>query len=212
MLGSVLRTNWNNFSNTENFNIAPESNPLPVELLSFTGSCKNNIVNLNWTTASEINNHYFELQQSEDGSNFVSIGRVEGNGTTIKQKFYSFTIDQKTERIFFRLVQYDFDGRANVLPAILVSCNTENPTTVNINLMPNPAKDVFVSDIYLPEKTELSMKVFNTIGQLVLEEQWTLDAGYHKQATQVSTLAKDIYNIRYTSNTFNIVKQIAIVK
>lgn len=56
------------------------------------------------------------------------------------------------------------------------------------------------------------MKVFNTIGQLVLEEQWTLDAGYHKQATQVSTLAKDIYNIRYTSNTFNIVKQIAIVK
>ena len=212
VLGSVLRTNWNNFSNTENFNIAPESNPLPVELLSFTGSCKNNIVNLNWTTASEINNHYFELQQSEDGSNFVSIGRVEGNGTTIKQKFYSFTIDQKTERIFFRLVQYDFDGRANVLPAILVSCNTENPTTVNINLMPNPAKDVFVSDIYLPEKTELSMKVFNTIGQLVLEEQWTLDAGYHKQATQVSTLAKDIYNIRYTSNTFNIVKQIAIVK
>ena len=78
--------------------------------------------------------------------------------------------------------------------------------------MPNPAKDVFVSDIYLPEKTQLSMKVFNTIGQLVMEEQWTLDAGYHKQATQVSTLAKDIYNIRYTSNSFNIVKQIAIVK
>ena len=152
------------------------------------------------------------MQQSADGNDFVTIGRVEGNGTTIKQNFYSFTIDQKTEHTFFRLVQYDFDGRANVLPAILVSCNTESPATVNINLMPNPAKDVFVSDIYLPEKTQLSMKVFNTIGQLVMEEQWTLDAGYHKQATQVSTLAKDIYNIRYTSNSFNIVKQIAIVK
>ena len=63
VLGSITRAAWNDFSNTENFNIAPQSIPLPVELLDFTGKCAGNEINLKWTTASEINSAYFFMKQ-----------------------------------------------------------------------------------------------------------------------------------------------------
>ena len=57
-------------------------NPLPVELLAFTARAQNGYVQLEWTTATEVNNDHFILERSSNGSAFETIGRVEGQGTT----------------------------------------------------------------------------------------------------------------------------------
>src|SRR5690606_13552388 len=114
VLGSILRTNWNDFSTTENFNIAPESNPLPVELLSFSAICNKSEVTLNWVTASEVNNSYFDVQQSTDGDNFTTIGKINGKGTTTSQTRYTFVAKAENIHNFFRLIQYDYAGSYKV--------------------------------------------------------------------------------------------------
>ncbi len=63
---------------------------VPVELTSFTASTNENEVTLNWSTASEINNHGFEIQRSSNGE-FVTVGFVEGYGTTTEIQNYSYT-------------------------------------------------------------------------------------------------------------------------
>ncbi len=51
---------------------------LPIELLSFTGDAKKYGVDLQWKTASEMNNDYFTVSRSATGANFESIGTVKG--------------------------------------------------------------------------------------------------------------------------------------
>jgi hypothetical protein len=66
------------------------ASPLPVSWLDFTAEAGTNKVNLQWTTASELNNDYFLVQRSADGVNFESIGTVDGMGTSSTAQNYSF--------------------------------------------------------------------------------------------------------------------------
>ena len=68
---------------------------MPVELVSFTANVIDDYVQLNWSTASEINNKGFEILRkeiSENGeeSDWEQIGFVDGNGTSTKIQNYSF--------------------------------------------------------------------------------------------------------------------------
>ena len=70
--------------------------PLPVELSSFSALVNSNNVNLNWKTATEVNNNGFEVQRevrnqkSEAGSQWEKIGFVQGHGNSNSPKEYSF--------------------------------------------------------------------------------------------------------------------------
>ncbi|MFZ4622459.1 MAG: hypothetical protein ACOYNS_17985, partial [Bacteroidota bacterium] len=91
----------------ENISSLPCStdDPLPVELVSFTASAGKEGVMLIWKTATETNNHGFEIERSvlnhrsigslnqsadEQMDQWIQIGFVEGNGTTNAPKSYSF--------------------------------------------------------------------------------------------------------------------------
>src|SRR5690606_30239719 len=66
--------------------------PLPVELISFTAKLadKQDKVQLNWITASEINNSHFEIERSFDGNSFSKVGEVQGNSTTMHLSKYNY--------------------------------------------------------------------------------------------------------------------------
>ncbi len=58
-------------------------NPIvPVELISFTHRIVNGKVILDWVTATELNNMGFEIQRSIDNNIFVTVGFVEGKGSS----------------------------------------------------------------------------------------------------------------------------------
>ena len=58
------------------------SSTLPVVYSSFTllNSELYNI--LSWSTSSEVNNDYFDVEHSLDGENFKAVGRVEAKSNT----------------------------------------------------------------------------------------------------------------------------------
>ena len=51
---------------------------LPVELISFTGENTARGSQLNWVTASELNNAHFEVEYSTDGRDFTMLDKVAG--------------------------------------------------------------------------------------------------------------------------------------
>jgi len=81
---------------------------LPVELIEFYLIDDGNLTTLYWTTGSEINNDYFEVQTSIDCINWVSEGRVIGMGNSIVINHYDYQV--KSSSKYFRLKQVDFDG------------------------------------------------------------------------------------------------------
>lgn len=70
------------------------SGALPVTFGTINGSIKNNTLNINWTTLSEKNIDYFEIQTAADGKNFKTVGTVKSksaDGNSNTQLSYQFT-------------------------------------------------------------------------------------------------------------------------
>ncbi len=83
----------------------------PVELIDFDAYADGCEVNIEWATASEINNDYFLIERSADGHRFETIGKVYGSGTSSEIIDYSFVDQNPSTSNFYRLKQVDFDGK-----------------------------------------------------------------------------------------------------
>jgi hypothetical protein len=87
-------------------------NGLPIELLYFSGMEYGRVNNLYWSTASEDNNDYFNIEKTRDGKIWNSISNIKGAGNSSTQLYYSF-VDEDVENIinYYRLKQTDYDGK-----------------------------------------------------------------------------------------------------
>ena len=110
---------------------------LPVELISFEANTHNNHVELKWVTSSEINNAYFTIERSKDGTVWEEIITTNGAGNSSNTIEY-FEIDKNPLNgiSYYRLKQTDFDGKYeyfNIIPVKFIKNNAGN-----ISLFPNP--------------------------------------------------------------------------
>lgn len=141
---SGIETDGGATSSTEVFN-APDvissdncGLALGVDLVQFDASLVDRNVLLNWTTSSEWNNDYFDIEKSTDAQNFEPIGRIQGQGTKDSPTAYLFKDDPIIGTNYYRLKQVDFDGTAtysDIRTVILESSEM---------LYPNPANDVLI--------------------------------------------------------------------
>jgi hypothetical protein len=85
---------------------------LPIELLYFRGENYKRYNHLTWSTASEVNNDYFDIEKTKDGKDWSSIMTENGAGNSSTQLYYSFD-DNNVEGIinYYRLKQTDYDGK-----------------------------------------------------------------------------------------------------
>ena len=107
---------------------------LPIELIDFTATKNGESVNVNWTTGSEINNDYFEVQASSDGKHWETISVVQGHGNTNNVTKYGI-IDYDTKGYtikYYRLKQVDFDGKVWYSIIRLVNFDGSNINGINV--------------------------------------------------------------------------------
>ena len=92
---------------------------LPIELIDFEGNLEVDKVHLKWSTASEVNNHYFSIQKYDSLGNWSELTRIEGNGTTSYTSYYS-TYDYHliSGYEYYRLIQVDYNGVSKTYPPI----------------------------------------------------------------------------------------------
>lgn len=135
-------TNWTASNKAWRFtcNCVGCTNPLPVELINFTGNRVNDIeVELKWSTASETNNDYFEVQRLID-EEFQTIGIIDGNGNSNEEICYEYVDYNTNSNVqYYRLKQVDYDGVFEYSNVIRV--NEVLNTKENITIYPNPVKD-----------------------------------------------------------------------
>lgn len=104
---------------------------LPIELVSFIGESNVNYNQLDWITATELNNEYFILERSEDGLNWTEIGKINGSGTSHTTKKYSFKdYGFKNDLNYYRLLQVDYNGARKKSGLIVVDNKKDIPTII----------------------------------------------------------------------------------
>lgn len=138
---------------------------VPVELTSFTANVVDANVVLNWSTATETNNYGFEIQRNKSGK-YHTIGFVEGNGTTVHPQTYSYVDKHADAGIhLYRLKQIDFLGTFEYSDIIEINVPLESfELTQNY---PNPFNPSTKITFSIPNKSFVSLKVYNTQGEEV---------------------------------------------
>lgn len=139
---------------------------VPVELTSFTATSQNNLVELNWTTATEINNQGFEVQRSTSNSDFVTVGFVEGNGTTTEEHHYTFKDKDVSGSLRYRLKQIDFDGSYEYSDIVEVEVLGNISYELAQNY-PNPFNPITNISYTLPAESQVKFSIYNPLGELV---------------------------------------------
>lgn len=116
---------------------------LPVELLSFSATGRNNRVEIEWITASEVNNHFFTVEKSFDGVTFSTAGTVNGAGNSSYKNEYRFSDESGSEVTYYRLKQTDYNGHFTYCSNIIAY---KDQSGTEWTVYPNPVID---SNVYV---------------------------------------------------------------
>ncbi|HRH70764.1 MAG TPA: hypothetical protein PLB89_14780 [Flavobacteriales bacterium] len=113
------------------------ADPLPVELVSFTGEAIQGHSHLHWQTASERNNDHFLVLRSADLVTWEEIARIPGAGNSQALKDYqAVDIAPLTGVNYYHLVLVDVDGNATVSDVVAVDHTGKNTFLIGPNPCP----------------------------------------------------------------------------
>jgi hypothetical protein len=123
------------------FNIGtPNSQALPVEFLEMTTACEEEVVRIQWKTATEHNNDYFRIEKSNTGYDWTLLGYKDAVGNSNAEQTYSYNDDNQRVKNYYRLYQVDMDGSEELLSTLYSDCETmENA----FGAYPNPSHGSF---------------------------------------------------------------------
>jgi len=176
--------------------------PLPVALTKFDGRKLNSSNLLEWTTASEQNNAYFNLQYSTNGSDFTTIAKVDSkapNGNSAVSINYSFEhLTPSLGHNYYRLQQVDLDNHSTINAKVVDLIWGTNGSTVSI--YPNPTQDVLNIDLYTSKVQNTTVKVLDMSGRIVKQIQARSEVGMNKLSISLGEVAGGIYTVQIFEN------------
>ena len=178
--------------------------PLPVTLISYQVNCiEDNASIISWTTASESNSSYFQLEKSRDGVNWYLLTEIEAAGnSTIKIEYEFFDLEKFSGVFYYRLKQFDFDGGEIIYEPISVSCrDAENSMIV----FPNPSN----GDFTISSSEVGTFNIINELGQLVKTVEITEVNG---NQVKVKDMPNGAYFVTGTLNGERVTKKVIVVR
>lgn len=186
---------------------------LPVELVSFTGNAVNNNVILNWITATEINNRGFEIEKLLSDA-WETIGFINGSGTTIEPKTYSFNDNGMVPGIYeYRLKQLDFNGSYTYSDRIRVEVLPVSKFSLEQNY-PNPFNPGTMISWQTPSAGWQTIKLFNTLGEEIetIVNEYS-EAGYHSKLYNANSgLSGGVYFYQLKAGDYADTKKMILMK
>jgi hypothetical protein len=193
---------------------ADEADPLPVELTAFTATVSENSVTLSWITATELNNYGFEIERRKINSNWQKIDFIAGSGTTTEPRGYSYADNNLNPGTYsYRLKQVDFDGSFSYYElAETIEIVTPVVFALEQNY-PNPFNPTTAIEFSLPETGNVTLTVYNLLGQKVTELVNTkLESGSYTYQWDASNAVTGMYIYELRTDKFVSVKKMMLMK
>jgi len=176
--------------------LSSDETPLPVELLNFNAKWKDNTytnVEIEWQTASEINNDYFVVERSEDAQNFTPLLNVDGNGNFNQTISYLEYDNAPYKKIvsYYRLKQVDFNG--NYTYSDIRSVYPPVDFIEIISVYPNPADKEITFEIISTQDTKVNIYIIDNLGRKTIHKKTNIYKDSNIVKIDISNLCNATY-------------------
>ena len=189
-VNNIVITNGLNNINLNELTLANAGSPLPVFFTILNSICVGAGVKINWKTAQELNSKYFTIETSSDAIQWSVAGSVNAAGNSNTERNYTFT-DNHFFNTFYRIVEYDFDGKSIISSVIQSSCSIQESFT----LYPNPVHNKVKVSINVNAAATAIFKLYDAKGALVKTISASLTNGINQLDINMEGLAQGIYTI-----------------
>ncbi len=193
------------------FASCPAGGPLPVSFLGLNARQKGTGVNIDWSTAFESNNKYFEVERSNDGGyTWSPAARVnsQGNSTT-KHDYTAFDAKPQLGMNYYRIRQTDFDGTSKFSNTVAVKFSIDKTSGT---VLANPFTNNIVVDFLSNHSQTLQATVFDNAGRKVVKQQITLNGGTSRQNINAAQLQKGMYILQIVDENGNLIVSSKLIK
>lgn len=125
------------------------------------------------------------------------------------QRSYAFADNNLLASSFYRIAEFDVDGRTQYTSIIKSNCGQAD----NMQLWPNPVTTLLYATINVAEASAAIISVYETIGSLVKQQQNNLLSGSNQLSDVISGFTNGTYHVLASWNngkqqqSFKIVKQ-----
>lgn len=174
--------------------LVDKKQPLPIELVSFTATCREDEVVLNWETASETNNDFFTIEKSADATNWQVLTTMAGAGNSNTPLYYSALDNQLYSGVtYYRLKQTDFDGSFTYSQTVSASCNDNTPFSVQVLNM--DASHELQLIFNAEEGEQYVYSLYDIQGRLLIKKSTTTVSGKNEIHIYLNDISEGIYMI-----------------
>jgi hypothetical protein len=190
----------------------------PVTDISFSAVARENIVRLNWSCAAELSSFGFEVERSNDGINFISLGTVSIQHNETAARNYCFEDKNLSVGTFFyRIIQASISGNYHYSEQVEVSVSIPQKVRLQQNY-PNPSNPETVIEYQLPQEMRVNLQIYDVLGHeiriLVNEHQ---AAGYYSivwdGTDKAGTLAASgVYLYALETDKYRVIKKMILMR
>jgi hypothetical protein len=152
----------------------PQQATLPVRLLTFNGSYRNQATLLNWETDNEVNFDRFEVERSANGTTYSTVGvKTSVSSSQSSRQAYNFTDDLSSVAgnvFYYRLKMVDIDGQFKYSNVIMI--RRESTAINGIVINPNPVVNGMATIRFTSTGSNtVTMRVIDMGGRTLLNQQ-----------------------------------------
>ncbi|MEM7659388.1 MAG: T9SS type A sorting domain-containing protein, partial [Bacteroidota bacterium] len=168
----------------------------PVEWLDFTAEMNHQDVVLDWSTATEQNSDFFEIQRSEDGESYLPVGQVASAGNSQSVQSYQFVDPQAGQipgnSLIYRIRQVDFDGKFDYSKRVEVRLDGVQGQE-SLTLIPNRTSTTTTVQFQATQSGRWNLRVMDIQGRVLQQESLSANAGRNQVEIRVDGWAKGYY-------------------
>lgn len=194
----------NQFNTKYILDILAQGGPVPIRLVTFNGVKDDTKVQLKWQTSSEQNSKHFDVEFSENGSQWSKIGTVQAAGNSTVQRNYALPHNSPVDGTnYYRLKQVDATGNYSYSNIVAINFTIKGVKITSV--FPNP----FISQLKIKVSSDrnevIRIQLNDNAGRILRVQNASIQKGVSDHSIDnLAGLAPGIYNVevRTSFSTF----------
>ena len=154
---------------------------------------------LKWVSVKEIDNAFYEVERSLDGTNYTTIERISGEMNSYTEKNYQYLDPSPPPKCFYRLKMVSTDAKKTYSNVIRVERHDKINSKITFN---NFVGSQLILQVKNLKGDNLSIKIVDQSGREVYRQNIRLNSGYDLLNIPASNISRGLYYLIVTGTDY----------